>query len=85
MKAAPPSVPPDVSVVIPMLDESAIAEQTPHFQRVMGTHRSVEHLSECYLMGTTDEVTERLQDLVDAGCSYLCVGPTAADPEPGLP
>jgi probable F420-dependent oxidoreductase len=60
---------------------AAIAEQTPHFQRVMGTHRSVDHLSECYLMGTTDEVVERLQDLADAGCSYLCVGPTAADPE----
>ncbi len=61
--------------------EAAIAEQAPHFQRVMGTHRSVEHLSECYLMGTTGEVTERLQDLVGAGCSYLCIGPTSADPE----
>ena len=61
--------------------EAAIAEQAPHYQKVMGTHRSVEHLSECYLLGTTDDVTERLQDLVDAGCSYLCVGPTSADPE----
>jgi hypothetical protein len=46
----------------------------------MGTHRTVEHLSESYLMGTTENVTERLRDLVDAGCDYLCVGPTSADP-----
>lgn len=61
--------------------EAAVEEQLPAFQRVMGTHRSPEHLRECYLMGTTDDVVERLQDLVDAGCSYLCVGPTSADPE----
>lgn len=61
--------------------EEAIAEQTPAFQRVMGTHRPVEHLRMCYLMGTNDEVVERLRDLVEAGCTYLCVGPTSADPD----
>jgi hypothetical protein len=61
--------------------EAAIAEQAPHFQKVMGTHRSVDHLSECYLMGTTEDVTARLRDLVDFGCDYLCVGPTSADPD----
>jgi probable F420-dependent oxidoreductase len=61
--------------------ESAIAQQAPEFQRVMGTHRTVEHLRECYLMGTTEDVTTRLRDLVDAGCDYLCVGPTSADPD----
>lgn len=61
--------------------EQAIAEQTPAFQRVMGTHRSVDHLRECYLMGTNEDVVARLRDLVDAGCRYLCVGPTSADPD----
>lgn len=61
--------------------ERAVAEQTPAFQRVMGTHRPVDHLRECYLMGTNEQVTERLRDLVEAGCNYLCVGPTSADPD----
>lgn len=61
--------------------EAAVAEQTPAFQRLMGTHRSIDHLRACYLMGTNDDVIERLRDLVDAGCTYLCVGPTSADPD----
>jgi len=61
--------------------EAAIAQQAPEFQRVMGTHRSVEQLRDCYLMGTTEDVTTRLRDLVEAGCGYLCVGPTSADPD----
>jgi probable F420-dependent oxidoreductase len=61
--------------------EAAVAEQALAFQRVMGSHRSVEHLRECYLMGTTADVVERLRDLVDCGCTYLCIGPTEADPE----
>jgi hypothetical protein len=32
-------------------------------------------------MGTNDMVIERLRDLVEAGCNYLCVGPTSADPD----
>ena len=32
-------------------------------------------------MGTTAEVVERLQDLLDYGCEYLCIGPTEADPD----
>jgi len=60
--------------------DKAIEQQAAHFQRVMGTHRSLDHLQECYLMGTTEEVIERLRDLVEAGCTYLCIGPTEADP-----
>jgi alkanesulfonate monooxygenase SsuD/methylene tetrahydromethanopterin reductase-like flavin-dependent oxidoreductase (luciferase family) len=61
--------------------DDAIAQQTAAFQRVMGTHRDIEHLQECYLLGTTEEIIERLRDLIAAGCSYLCIGPTEADPE----
>jgi alkanesulfonate monooxygenase SsuD/methylene tetrahydromethanopterin reductase-like flavin-dependent oxidoreductase (luciferase family) len=60
---------------------SVLAAQRQAFERVMGTHRTFQHLQECYLMGTTDEVVERLRDLVAAGCSYLCIGPTEADPD----
>ncbi|WP_214366996.1 LLM class flavin-dependent oxidoreductase [Pseudonocardia sp. H11422] len=59
----------------------AIEQQRDAFTRVMGTHRSLEHLQECYLLGTTEEIIERLRDLIAAGCTYLCVGPTEADPE----
>lgn len=61
--------------------EKVLAEQRAAFERVMGKHRSFDHLRECYLIGTTDEIIERLGDLVRAGCTYLCIGPTEADPE----
>lgn len=59
----------------------ALKAQRGPFERVMGTHRPFEHLQECYLMGTTQEIIERLADLIDAGCTYFCIGPTEADPE----
>jgi alkanesulfonate monooxygenase SsuD/methylene tetrahydromethanopterin reductase-like flavin-dependent oxidoreductase (luciferase family) len=60
--------------------EDAVAKQAGPFQRMMGRHRSLEHLEECYLLGTTSEIVQRLQDLVDYGCDYICIGPTEADP-----
>jgi alkanesulfonate monooxygenase len=50
------------------------------FLRVMGTHRSWEHLQECYLVGTLDRINGRIQDLVDAGLRYLVLGPVTDDP-----
>jgi alkanesulfonate monooxygenase SsuD/methylene tetrahydromethanopterin reductase-like flavin-dependent oxidoreductase (luciferase family) len=61
--------------------DKAVAKQAPFFQRVMGTHRPLEQLQECYLFGTTEEIIERLRDLIAAGCTYLNVGPNVADPE----
>lgn len=61
--------------------DEALEKQRPTFERVMGTHRPFEQLQECYLMGTTEEIIERLRDLIDAGCTFFCLGPTTADPE----
>jgi hypothetical protein len=47
---------------------------------VMGTHRSFEHLQESYLLGSLDEIVERLVDLKDAGLEYMVLGPTSDDP-----
>jgi alkanesulfonate monooxygenase len=60
--------------------EQAIAEQRRHFATVMGTHRSFEHLEECYLFGTIDEIVERLKDLEKSGLEYLLLGTTSDDP-----
>jgi alkanesulfonate monooxygenase len=58
----------------------ALTLQRPRFERVMGTNRSFEQLERGYLLGTTSEIIDTLQQLIDAGCRYLCIGPTTADP-----
>ena len=50
------------------------------FLRVMGTHRSWEHLQETYMIGSPDRVCARIAALVDAGLRYLVLGPVADDP-----
>lgn len=50
------------------------------FLRVMGTHRSWEHLQETYMIGSPDRVCARIAALVDAGLQYLVLGPVADDP-----
>jgi alkanesulfonate monooxygenase SsuD/methylene tetrahydromethanopterin reductase-like flavin-dependent oxidoreductase (luciferase family) len=61
--------------------EEALERQRPYFLEVMGTHRSYEHLQESYLLGSLDEIIERLVDLKDAGVEYLVLGPTSDEPE----
>jgi DNA mismatch repair protein MutH len=46
----------------------------------MGTHRSWEHLQECYMVGSIDRINARIADLVDAGLEYLVLGPVTDDP-----
>jgi len=50
------------------------------FTRVMGTHRSYEHLQECYMIGSLDRIKARIADLADAGLQYLVLGPVTDDP-----
>ena len=59
--------------------EEALARQKPMFDQVMGTHRSFEHLQQSYLLGTIDEIIERLKDLESAGMEYVVLGPTSDD------
>lgn len=54
--------------------EDALRQQRPLFERAMGSHRSFEHLQQCYFMGTTAEIVERIADLRRAGLQHLVVG-----------
>jgi len=54
--------------------DSALRQQRPLFERAMGTHRPFEHLQQCYFMGTTREIVDRIEDLRAAGLQYLVVG-----------
>ncbi|HXH81508.1 MAG TPA: LLM class flavin-dependent oxidoreductase [Candidatus Tectomicrobia bacterium] len=60
--------------------EKAVAKSKAPFLRTMGTHRSWEHLQECYMIGSIDRINARIQDLVDAGLKYLVLGPVTEDP-----
>ena len=58
----------------------ALAASREPFLRVMGGHRSYEHLQECYLIGGIDRINARIADLVGAGLRYLVLGPVTDDP-----
>lgn len=60
--------------------DKAVALSRQPFERVMGTHRSYEHLQECYMIGSIDRTNERIADLVGAGLQYLVLGPVSDDP-----
>jgi len=59
--------------------DEALAQQKPMFDAVMGSHRTFEHLQSSYLLGTLDDIVERLKDLESAGCEYVVLGPTSDD------
>ena len=61
--------------------EKAVAESRQPFERVMGTHRSYDHLQECYMIGSIDRINARIADLVGAGLQYLVLGPVSDDPK----
>jgi hypothetical protein len=47
----------------------------------MGTHRSYEHLQECYMIGSIERINMRIEDLRKAGLQYLVLGPVTDDPQ----
>lgn len=61
--------------------ERAVAKSKAPFLRTMGTHRSWEHLQECYMVGSIDRLNQRIDDLVGAGLKYLVLGPVTDDPK----
>jgi probable F420-dependent oxidoreductase len=62
--------------VVPTDDEAAaLREQRPLFERVMGTHRSFDHLRHSYLLGTPAQIRARIAELVAAGLEYLVLSP----------
>lgn len=58
----------------------ALRDSREPFLRVMGTHRSYEHLQQCYMIGGIDRINARIADLADAGLTYLVLGPVTDDP-----
>jgi hypothetical protein len=60
--------------------DKAVEESREPFVRVMGTHRSYEHLQSCYMIGGIDRINARIADLVGAGLQYLVLGPVSDDP-----
>lgn len=64
-------------------DDAAAAHraQRPLIERIMGTHRSFEHLETCYLLGTPRRIRERIAELAAAGLEYLVLTPLDYDLE----
>ena len=60
-------------------EDVAHREQRPRLERVMGTHRSWEQLTRCYLMGTPAQIRARIQELVAAGLEYIVLSPLDYD------
>lgn len=57
----------------------ALAEQHDPAVRAFGTHRSYEHLQECYLLGELDHQLARLKELAENGMDYVVLGPLTDD------
>ena len=47
--------------------ERAVEASRAPFVRTMGTHRSWEHLQECYMVGSIDRINARIADLASCG------------------
>jgi len=62
-------------------DAAAVEASRAPVLRVMGTHRSYDHLQECYMIGSIDRINARIADLVGAGLQYLVLGPVTDDPK----
>jgi|SRR5579884_1323500 len=59
--------------------DDAYAVQRPYFMRAMGSRRSFQHLCDCYLLGTMSDIITRLEELADAGCTYMVLGPVDSE------
>jgi probable F420-dependent oxidoreductase len=68
--------------IVPTDDERAAHRaQGPLIERIMGTHRSFEHLQTCYFFGTPARIRARIAELRDAGLEYLVLTPLDYDLE----
>ena len=61
-------------------DKAGSQSKAP-FLRAMGTHRTYEHLQECYMVGGIDRINARIEDLRKSGLEYLVLGPVSDDPK----
>lgn len=66
--------------LVPTADrQHALQLQRPYFERVMGTHRSWEHLQRSYFCGTTSDIVARIADLEAAGLQHMVLCPLDYD------
>jgi alkanesulfonate monooxygenase SsuD/methylene tetrahydromethanopterin reductase-like flavin-dependent oxidoreductase (luciferase family) len=61
--------------------DRAVREQLPHLRALMGANRSDEHLLECYLTGSREDIADRIARMRSAGFDELVIGPVTADQE----
>lgn len=59
--------------------EKALRIQRPHMERMMGLHRSWEHLQECYLVGSVGDIVARLKEFEAVGLEHVTVQPAAPE------
>jgi len=57
----------------------ALDLQKPLATAAFGTHRTYEHLQECYLLGSLDHQLGRVKELAAAGVDYFILGPLSQD------
>ena len=62
-------------------DATAHRVQRPLIERIMGSHRSFEHLRSCYFLGSPRTIRGRIGELREAGLEYLALSPLDYDPE----
>jgi hypothetical protein len=48
---------------------------------VMGTHRTAEDLASSYLLGTVDDIQDRIEDLRRVDLAYMILTPVSNDPQ----
>jgi probable F420-dependent oxidoreductase len=72
----------NMTQIVPTDDEAtALSVQRPLMERIMGTHRSFDHLRTCYLLGTPTQIRARIAELADAGLEHLALSPLDVDPD----
>ena len=61
--------------------EKALLSQRKPMETMMGAHRSWDHLQQCYLVGSVDDIVNRLKFLESKGLDHLTVHPAAPEIE----
>ncbi|HVC55888.1 MAG TPA: TIGR03619 family F420-dependent LLM class oxidoreductase [Stellaceae bacterium] len=68
--------------IVPTDDDAvALRAQRPLIERIMGSHRSFEHLQTSYFLGSPRRMRARIAELRDAGLEYLVLAPLDYDLE----
>jgi alkanesulfonate monooxygenase SsuD/methylene tetrahydromethanopterin reductase-like flavin-dependent oxidoreductase (luciferase family) len=61
--------------------DAALSEQLPAFRRLMGQHHTKEHLVQTYLLGSRQDIVDRVRRLRNAGFHEIIVGPVVSSKE----